>query len=501
MRKLSTEELVSLGERFNIEVGDDEADAVREMANVKLEPLEQVMELPLVTESVDVGERSWWEPDKSEKRNNAILTWCEVPPTTTNNDDLLAGQTVGVKDNIAVAGVPMTCASETMEGFTPKVDAPPIHRLRTHGATITAKTNLDEYANPGHGINGWRGQISNPHDSERTAGGSSGGSAAAVANGQVDLALGTDTGGSVRIPASYCGVVGLKPSYGIVPNMGVVENTYTQDHVGVHSTTVREAVEVLEAIAGKHENDPASLQAAGRDEYRVGGYISAIEDAPPVTDIEVVVLKNGFEGPTSDEVVEQTRSAIDSLSDAGAAIREATIEHYDNAKAIKNNITHVENAAHWRAGAAPYRRGGVVDVGYQSTFSQRSRAASRELNPRFKARLLAGAQVIDAHDGRPYTRALAARELLQSEFKTALDDADALLTPTMPTVAPLLNECPPSYDYPRNTRHANVIRAPAITLPSGDVGGLPVGLHLMANEFDDAALFSVAATVEASLED
>jgi amidase/aspartyl-tRNA(Asn)/glutamyl-tRNA(Gln) amidotransferase subunit A len=290
---------MELAEEFMIELDGDEAGRVTSDVNSYLESLDLVDTIPVGQSEGAWENRSWSDPVSNP--DNAIAVSCSVPGDRDDSLEL-SGVSVGVKDIIMVAGVPMQCSSALMRGFIPGTDATVVKRLLANGADITAMTNADEFAASGRGTTNYTGPIRNPHDPERVAGGSSGGSGVAVANEIVDVALGTDTGGSIRIPAGLCGVVGLKPTYGLVPLSGVVENTYTQDHVGPLTRSVRDAGRVLEAIAGKYRHDPASLQAAGRDEYQVGGYVDAVDAPPSAEDVRIGVLEDGLEGDTTAQV-------------------------------------------------------------------------------------------------------------------------------------------------------------------------------------------------------
>jgi amidase len=497
MDTFSAQEITELGRQFNIAVNETEADMLSQQVNRMLAELTDLDEFSTTSRAENTEERSWHEPD--ENPYNAIVSACRVPPTA-DHSGLLADKTVGVKDNIAVAGVPLTCASKVMEGFVPSVDATVVERLRAAGATTTAKVNLTEFAGELHEITPSTEPVINPYDEERIAGGSSGGSAVAVATESVDIGIGTDTGGSIRIPAAFCGVIGYKPTYGLVSLNGVVENTYTLDHVGPVTTTLDDAARTLEAIAGKDTRDPASLQAAGRDGYRVGGYRDAVANPPPLSDIRIGVLENGFGGDVADSVVERTRGVVDRFVDAGASTTSISIEGYNHGKTIKNTLSYTEMAAHWVSGGAAYRRGGVMDAGAQTEFAHRAKAASHKLNTPYKSKLLAGAYLIDQYGGRQYTRAQAAREVLTTEFEDALSKIDALLLPTMPDVPPRIADFPTSeVDYFRNTRPGNVTRLPAVTLPAGTIDGLPVGVQLMGRPFGDAELLGAAAAVNPHL--
>ncbi|MFC7157209.1 amidase [Halomarina halobia] len=497
MKRVSERELSGLGEAFDVAVRDEERAELRDQVNSMLADLDAIDNVPVTQGGIDVTDRSWSDPE--DDPHNAFSVRCRVSPTG-GDDGPLAGERVGVKDIIAVAGVPMECASEVMQGFVPGVDATVVRRMLDSGATITAKTNLDEFAGAPHGVTASDGPTTNPYDGDRLAGGSSSGSAVAVALDEVDIALGTDTGGSIRIPAAFCGLVGYKPTYGLVPLSGIIENTYTQDHVGPLSTSIEETARVLEAMAGVDPADPASLQAAGRSEYRVGGYVDAVEAPPSLDDLELGILEQGTGNGIDDEVTERTRETVDRLRDTGASVRRVSVDHFAYGKAIKNCLSFAEMAAHWRAGGAPYRRGGRVDPGFQVSLARRASAGSGELGTFYKSKLLAGAKLIRDLNGRPYTRAQLARERLRSEFDDALADVDAIVLPTVPSVAPRVEDAfEPEFDYARNTRAANVTRLPAVTLPNGAVDGLPVGLQLVGRAFEDDLLLSIAASIEPHL--
>ena len=497
MRQLSTDELVDLGSAFGIPVDDVEASAITEQVNGMLSELDALEQLAVSPETT-VSERSWQPP--ADDPYNALVVECRVGGGD-EADGILAGRRIGVKDIVAVAGIPMQCASSAMRGFIPERDAPVVERLVDAGATITAKTNLDELASSARGTTGFDGAVRNPVDPEHTAGGSSGGSAAAVATDRVDIAIGTDTGGSIRIPASFCGVIGYKPTYGLIPLTGVVENTYTQDHVGPLAGSIADVGRFLEAVAGSDDRDPASLQAAGREGYSVGGYVEAIEEPPSLSSVTIGVLDEGFDEGVAAPVEDTTRAAIEQLEDAGAEIRSVSIPEFTYGKAIKNVLSFSELAAHWRDGGAAYRRGGVIDESYQIGLADRTEAAGAELGAFYKSKLLAGARIIEGHAGRPYTRAQAGREVVRESVRSALDEVDVLGLPTMPDIAPRLEDADdPGFDYARNTRLANITRLPAITVSNGKVDGLPVGFQLMADAFEDAQLLGIAAQTLAQLD-
>lgn len=501
MRDLSPAEVIALGERFNIEIDDRRADHVTKQVNQLLADLNALDDIAIFEGPDRLGTsstagRSWSEPTSDEY--NAVSINCSVPPFEgQGSDGELQGYDIGVKDVIAVAGIPMRCGSSVMRGFVPSMDAAVIERILSAGGTITAKTNLDEFAGSARGTTGYGPAIANPHDPDHTAGGSSGGSAVAVSTGRVDVALGTDTGGSVRIPASFCGVIGLKPTYGLVPLSGVVENTYTQDHVSLFASNLVDIARLLQVTAGADERDPASLQAAGRETYCVGGYLDAVQNHPSISDVTVGLIEESVGADVSERVQDRTNEALDRITEAGGEVIRISVGNYKFARPIKNALSFVELATHWRDGAATYRRGGVVDENYQVGFARQTAAASGELNAFYMSKLLAGARIVEAHDGRHYTRAQAARELIGKELDELLELVDVFVLPTLPDIAPRIEDADDwDYDYAYNTRIANVTRHPAITIPNGTAAGLPVGLQLIGAAFDEPSLLGISASIQ-----
>jgi len=502
MDEVSAKEIEELGEVFDITVTSDEIDWVTDYVNSGLSGLDDVDKLS-VSESSDLDARSWSDPVNDPY--NALNVTCDVPPAD-DHSGLLDGLTIGLKDNIMVANVPMSGASKVLQGFVPSADAVLVERLRKTGGHITAKTNLMEFAAGRENTELTPTKLTrNPHNKAYWAGGSSGGSATAVSRGTVDVALGTDTGGSIRAPAAYCGIVGLKPTYGLVPLHGVIENTYSQDHVGPMTNTVEEAARVLTAIAGKSRYDPSSLQAAALDEYRIGGYLEAVQEPIGPDELTVGILKDGLEAPdVSSGIKAQTKQAIDTLSDECVTFETVSIEHFEYERPVKNIVSQVELADHWRSGGAAYRRspGESVDEKYQSSFASRIKSLNETLGVGYKSRLLIGAYVISEENGRLYTRAQAARDLIRAEYDSALSNVDVLVSPTRPVTAPRADEgkVGQNVDTSINTRGANVTRLPAITLPNGFVNGLPAGLQLIGPAFREDTLLSAAQCVESLLE-
>jgi aspartyl-tRNA(Asn)/glutamyl-tRNA(Gln) amidotransferase subunit A len=402
----------------------------------------------------------------------------------------LAGVPVGVKDNLCTPGLPTTCGSRMLAGFTPPYEATVLRRLRAAGAVIAGKTNLDEFAMGSSTENSAYGPTLNPLDPTRVPGGSSGGSAAAVAAGLVPVALGSETGGSVRQPAAFCGIVGLKPSYGRVSRYGLVAFASSLDQVGVFGRSVADAALVLECIAGHDPYDATSARlpvpplmaavAAGRNDFIVG---VPAEYFPDELDPRVRAR--------CDAVLEHWRAA-------GATLRRVSLPYTRYAIPTYYVIATAEassNLARYDAVRFGPRHDDAV---YEAA---RSAGFGREV----KRRIVLGTFVLSAgyHD-EYYGRAQRVRARIVEEFRQVFDSGvDVLFTPTTPTPAFRLGE---KLDDPYAmylsdvfTVTANLAALPAISVPIGSVAGLPIGGQLIAARWREDTLLSAAAALERSV--
>jgi Asp-tRNA(Asn)/Glu-tRNA(Gln) amidotransferase A subunit family amidase len=357
---------------------------------------------------------------------------------------------------------------------------------------------MDELAGGGRGRTR-RGLVATARAPARIAGGSSGGSAAAVAAGLVDVALGTDTGGSVRKPASFCGLVGLKPSYGRVSLAGVVENTYTLDHVGTIARTVPAAATLLDVVTGPDPADPATGGAPEAEGARCG----ATARAPPRLDsLRVGIATAAGSDPLATPVRSAFEASLETLERAGLASERVTLPWLDVVTPVKNAISYAELAAFWRARGLGLGRGGWVPPADRASFAARAATESGQLNAFYRSRILTGAWLLETEGGRHYAQARAAAASIRRALVATLEPFDAILTPTVPRLAPTTEQVlDPSFDYDglhseigigRYTKLANVTGAPAITIPSRPASGPPVGLQLIGTPASDAALCGVA---------
>ncbi|MFC5277961.1 Asp-tRNA(Asn)/Glu-tRNA(Gln) amidotransferase subunit GatA [Halorubrum rubrum] len=409
----------------------------------------------------------------------------------------LADTTVAVKDNISTAGVRTTCGSEMLADYVPPYSATVVERLTDAGATVVGKTNMDEFGMGTTTETSAFGPTRNPADPERVPGGSSGGSAAAVAAGEADVALGSDTGGSVRCPAAFCGVVGIKPTYGLVSRYGLVAYANSLEQIGPIAGTVEEAAEALSVIAGPDPNDgttrdPAAVEGAGVPQ---GGYAAAADG--DVDGLTVGVPTELFEG-ADERVVETVEDAIACLEDRGAETVEISLPSVEHAVQAYYVIATGEASSNLaRFDGVRYGHRADSDGNWNESFAETREAFGAEV----KRRILLGTYALSAgyHD-KYYEKAQDAREWVRRDFEDAFDDVDVIASPTMPVLPFELGEGLEDplrmYLADANTTPVNLANLPAISVPAGEADGLPVGLQLVGPKFGEATVIRAASAVE-----
>ena len=410
-----------------------------------------------------------------------------------NQPGPLAGVPVVVKDNIATLSMPTTCGSRILEGYVSPYEATVVTRLRTAGAIIIGKTNMDEFAMGSSTENSAYGPTKNPLDPTRVPGGSSGGSAACVAAGIVRVALGSETGGSVRQPAAFCGIVGVKPTYGRVSRYGLVAFASSLDQVGVFGRSVEDAAIGLGAIAGRDRYDSTSADAA------VDDYGATVSET-----LKGVVIgrpREYFPDSLDARIRERCDAAFDRFRQLGATVRDVSLPHTDLAIPTYYIIAPAEASSNLaRFDGVRYGvRAKAATLGemYADT---RSHGFGREVT----RRILLGTYVLSAgYYDAYYKKAQEVRALIADDFQKVFDSGvDVLFTPTAPTTAFPLGAKSDPYDMYLSdifTATANLAGIPALSLPIGRVDGLPVGGQIMARHFAEAALFRVAFALELAL--
>ena len=402
----------------------------------------------------------------------------------------LAGVPIALKDNMCTRGIPTTCSSKILDGWRPPYDATVVTKLREAGAIVIGKTNLDEFAMGSSTENSAFGATRNPHDTTRVPGGSSGGSAAAVAAGFAALSLGSDTGGSIRQPAALCGVVGVKPTYGAVSRYGLVAFASSLDQIGPFSTTVADASLLLESISGHDPLDSTSIRQGPLDITRQLDFGVAGLRVGRITDLP--------EGASPD-VVERLEQAFDALRDAGAEIVDVEVPAFTYGLTAYYLIAPAEASSNL-ARYDGVRFGNRVEA--PDTNAMYTATRTDGFGAEVKRRIMLGTYALSAgYYDAYYGRALKVRHRIADDFARAYERADVLLTPASPTVAFHLGDKtsdPMSmYLCDTYTIPSNLTGEPAMSVPFGTGDdGLPVGVQVLAPALQEATMFRTAAVLE-----
>jgi aspartyl-tRNA(Asn)/glutamyl-tRNA(Gln) amidotransferase subunit A len=405
----------------------------------------------------------------------------------------LDGVPVAVKDIFLTKGIETTCASRILEGFVPGFDATVIERLEQAGAVLVGKLNMDEFAMGSSNENSAYKPCRNPHDLSRTPGGSSGGSAAAVAARQVPAALGTDTGGSIRLPASFCGVVGVKPTYGRVSRYGVIAFASSLDQVGPVARSVADAALLLKTIAG---HDPRDMTSSTRP---VDDYLAALEQG--AKGLRIGVPREWFQGGVDAGVERLVRDALSRYEKLGAKLVEVSLPHTKYGIGAYYLVATAEassNLARYDGVRFGLRMAG--DRGLKDMYSE---TRERGFGPEPKRRIMLGTYALSAgYYDAYYLRAQKVRTLIRRDFDEVFAEVDVVAGPVAPTTAFKLGErtADPLQMYLADifTITCNLAALPGLSVPCGlhAESRLPVGLQLVGRPFDEATLLRAARALE-----
>jgi len=400
----------------------------------------------------------------------------------------LAGIPIAIKDVICVAGQATTCGSRMLQNFVPPYDAHVIERLRAADAVLVGKVNMDEFAMGSSTENSAFQKTGNPWDLTRTPGGSSGGSSAAVAARMTPLALGSDTGGSIRQPAGLCGIVGLKPTYGRVSRYGLVAYASSLDQIGPLATDVTGAAAVLEAIAGHDPRDSTSVP------HEVPRYTQTVEQ--PLAGLKIGMAREHFGEGLDPEVERGVRGAIDVYRELGATVHEISLPHQKYAVAVYYLVAPSEASSNLaRYDGVHYGHRAAVHEGLVDMYST---SRGEGFGPEVKRRIMLGTYALSAgYYDAYYLKALKVRRLIRGDFDAAFNQVDLIATPVNPTPAFRLGELvdDPLAMYLSDiyTISANLAGIPGISLPAGFHSlGLPLGLQLLAPPFEEERLLRAA---------
>lgn len=441
------------------------------------------------------AQRVWFKPQPEQDPHNAFAVMTDVAGAATG---ALAGMRVALKDTISLAGVPLGNGTSLLEGYRPETDALVVTRLLAAGAHIIGKTNCECFCASGSSFTGVSGPVRNPWDPSRSAGGSSSGSAVAVATGLADLAVGGDQGGSIRVPAALCGIVGLKPSFGRIPYLGVATVDPALDHIGPMARDSRMAARMLTVMAGSDLRDSRSLPPLPPEDWEAACDL-------PVAGLRIGLVREGMApARATPAVAEVVRAALDRLAGAGAAVAEVNVPlHARGIDIWMPVILYGTLAGLWADGVGTgLNRDEMASMGQHLS---RWQARSGELSDVLRILLIAAEVARQRKGFAPYFQAHAEGRTLRAAYDHALESCDVLAMPTVAAIAGKLPEPGASIverfeaaiETTGNTAPFNLTGHPAITVPCGLSEGMPVGLMFVARHGNEAALFRAAAAVEA----
>ncbi len=411
----------------------------------------------------------------------------------------LHGRTVALKDNVCLAGVPMMNGASTLKGYTPDVDATIVTRLLEAGAIIAGKAHCEYFCLSGGSHTNATGPVHNPHKMGYTAGGSSSGSGALVGGGFIDMAIGGDQGGSIRMPSSFCGCYGMKPTHGLVPYTGVMPIESTIDHTGPMTQSVMDNALMLEVLAGADGLDPRQYDVQ-TDRYTaaVGRGVSALK---------IGVVKEGFGHPVSEADVDaKVRQAAQTLRRLGASVDEISVPWHLQGTAIWTPIA-VEGLTN------QMMHGNVMGTGLEGMyttslldFHANWRQRADELSDTLKICMFIGQYYLKHHRGHYYAKAQNLARQLREEYNKILQAYDLLLLPTTPMKAPPIPPadaalelwCQRAFEMLPNTAPFDVTGHPAMSIPCGMSGGLPIGMMLVGRRYDESTIYRAAGAFEAA---
>tara|TARA_Y100000389_G_scaffold45645_4_gene40481 strand:- start:759 stop:2117 length:1359 start_codon:yes stop_codon:yes gene_type:complete len=404
----------------------------------------------------------------------------------SNNSSTLSEKTILVKDNIAIKGEPLTCASNMLESYISPYSATVINRLESNGALITGQTNMDEFAMGSSSEYSIYGSVKNPHDLTRVAGGSSGGSAAAVAEGLCDIALGSDTGGSIRQPAAFCGIYGLKPTYGRISRYGLVAHASSFDTIGILSKKLKNIISAFHVMSGV---DPLDSTTSSKKVLTVDEYN---KDKLPKN---VGILKDSLLKNVDSEIVNRYHTILNYLKNQNVNLVEIELPYFDYCVSTYYVLTMAEASSNLSRfdGMRYGKRSSAKDLN-DVYVESRSDGFSVEV----KRRIMTGTYVLSSgYYDAYYSKALKVRRVIKNEYNKLFSNLDCLFLPTTTTTAfPLknnLNDPIKMYLADIFTVPFNLIGTPSLNIPAGKSNeGLPIGFQIVSNSFNEETLFNFA---------
>lgn len=436
---------------------------------------------------------------ESQKKLNAVVSFCEIEEQLEqlkdkNSDSLFYGVPIALKDNVNTKGIRTTASSRILDNYIPIYDATIVQKLKEAGAITIAKTSMDELGMGGTNLNAYTGKVNNPWNVDMISGGSSGGSAALVAQGVVPFAIGTDTGDSVRKPASYCGVVGVKPTYGRISRYGIIPYASSLDHVGYFTTNVEDACAALEVLAGRDDKD---MTSSNREVVKYTQRLNSDMHGK-----RIGIIKNVMDAIDNEEIIAHFNQVVEALKAKGAIVEEISFDdklmnallptYYviSNAEATANH----SNLDGIRFGVR--EEGNDLD---EIMIHSRTKGFSSDVRKRF---VIGSYSLFVENQEKLFRKAQRVRRVIVDSVKEKLQSYDVLMATAAGTLAPRPED---SFDEKLSNTYlvaenhmllGNFSGYPSMTLPAALIDGLPYGINIMANAFDEEMMFNVAKAVE-----
>ena len=490
------EQLLEVAAQIGLDLTDDDLQSFIELLRPSIDSYNIVDAMPDELPRVKYPRAPGYQPQGDENKYNA---WYYKTLVKGAGRGKLKGKTIALKDNVMLAGVPMMNGASTLEGFVPTVDATIVRRILDAGGDIVGKAHCEYFCLSGGSHTNATGAVHNPHKMGYSAGGSSSGSAALVAAGEVDMAIGGDQGGSIRIPAAFCGIYGMKPTHGLVPYTGIMPIEIFVDHTGPMTGNVRDNALLLEVIAGPDGYDPRQYSV------KTHPYTKALEGG--VQGLSVAVVQEGFGHANSEaDVDECVRAAVEQLKRLGATVTEVSIPMHRLGAAIWTpiGVEGLTQTMMWGDGYGLSRPDlyvtGLMD------FHRGWRQRANELSETTKLFTLLGTYIARQHGSRYYGKAMNITRRLTAAYDSVLAEHHLLLMPTLPIKAtPLPSPHASREEYVQralemiaNTAPFDITHHPAMSLPCGMRHGLPVGMMLIGKHFDEPTIYRAAYAFEQS---
>ncbi|HEY7146219.1 MAG TPA: amidase [Streptosporangiaceae bacterium] len=492
----TSEVLAQIAERYQLGLGPQDVESFRAVIGGALASYDAVEQL--------YQKRLPAMPDRPcewpGEAGNELGAWYVTTSITGSGAGPLAGRSVAIKDNIEIAGLPMMNGSATLRGYVPRRDAAVVTRVLAAGATITGKAVCEDLCFSGGSHTSRTGPVRNPWDRTKSAGGSSSGSAALVASGQADLAIGGDQGGSVRIPSAFCGTVGHKPTHGLVPYTGAFPIENTLDHLGPITRTVRDAALLLGVLAGRDGLDPRQ-----RADPPSADYLAGLDEG--VAGLRIAVVREGFGIPELSQpgVDDAVRAAVDALARGGAVVSEVSLPWHRDGLHVWNVIA-TDGATGQMIDGNGYGMNapGGYDPELIAHYARGRRDNGAQMSESLKLTVLCGRYVLDRYENWYYAMARNLAIELTAAYDAALASADVLVMPTLPIVASAIpaadasreEKLARSLEMIANTAPFDVSGHPATSVPAGLSDGLPVGMMIVGRHFADNMCLRVARAYE-----